>query len=364
MTVALAFFFLICLLTQLGYLGAATRLLARSAAPAAPPVATSVVVCAHNARHHLAALLAALLAQDHPDFEVVVVDDRSTDGTWRWLQNAARHHARLRPLRVVQTPPGVNGKKHALSRGLAAARGTVVVLTDADCRPAGPTWVRLMQQQLTAGHDVVLGYAPYYPAPGLLNRLICFETFATAVQFMTFAAWKRAYMGVGRNLAYRRSLFHDHGGLQSHQHVTGGDDDLFVNAVARPGRVALCLAPGARTFSWPKRSWQTWYRQKRRHLSVGRHYRRRDQLRLAALALTHAGCWLVGAGLLFTDWWELATFGVTLRAGVQMVVYRSLARRWHERLPWLMVPFFDLLFVFYYPFFTLPALFSKRIQWT
>ncbi|MGB3618450.1 MAG: glycosyltransferase, partial [Catalinimonas sp.] len=312
--------FLVCLAVQMGYLLACTRLLRPEPTAAAPPERVSVIVCAHNERPRLPRLLAALRAQTHPDFEVIVVDDRSDDGTFDWLQRQARGDARIRPVRVVNTPPGVSPKKWALTQGVRAAGGKVLLLTDADCCPVGPEWIVRMQSRCRGAHEVVLGLGFYHRAPGWLNRLIRFETLTTAVRYVTLARWGCPYMGVGRNLAYRPTLFAEHGGLHAHRHVLSGDDDLFVNAVSRPGRVAVCTHPAARTLSEPKRTWRGWYRQKRRHMSAGRHYRPRDQWRLSALEATHIGVWVLGAALLAGSWWELATFGLTLRAGAQSLI--------------------------------------------
>src|SRR5690606_24572612 len=95
----------------------------------------------------------------------------------------------------------------------------------------------------------------------------------TAIQYFAFGWLKNPYMGVGRNLAYRKSLFLEQKGFNNILHVTGGDDDLFVNLYARGSNTRLNLSPEGQTYSMPKTTWREFYRQKVRHLSVGKRYR-------------------------------------------------------------------------------------------
>ena len=78
----------------------------------------------------------------------------------------------------------------------------------------------------------MLGYGAYEHQKGFLNKIIRFETFIAALQYLSYALNKMAYMGVGRNLAYQKDLFYAFKGFQDHYKVISGDDDLFVNQAA------------------------------------------------------------------------------------------------------------------------------------
>ncbi len=169
------------------------------------------------------------------------------------------------------------------------ARYPVALMTDADCRPTGTDWIASMVGQLSAGKDIVLGFSPYYKEKGLLNWFIRCETFYTAVQYLSLARMGRPYMGVGRNLMYRTALFFEHKGFYQHKHIVGGDDDLFMNQTATPTNTAINLDPESFVYSFPKTTWSEWFRQKRRHLSVGKHYQRGNKIRLGLLSASHAG---------------------------------------------------------------------------
>ncbi|MBK9335315.1 MAG: glycosyltransferase [Lewinellaceae bacterium] len=249
----------------------------------------SVIICARNEGANLRQNLPFVLEQQYPDFEVVVVDDDSSDESPAVLQAFQKKYAHLRVLRV--SPKTSPGKKHALAQGIAFARSEHLVFTDADCRPASLFWLEILCARFSAPQnakpEILLGYAPYRPAPGLLNWWIRFETVQTAMQYCAFALAGRPYMGVGRNLAWKKHLFQRAGGFAAHADLPSGDDDLFVNAAAHAGNTAICLDPRTFVYSESEKTWSAWRQQKHRHLSAGRKYRPEHQALLGALALSH-----------------------------------------------------------------------------
>lgn len=233
----------------------------------------TVVICARNEAHNLLNNLPLVLKQDYSDYEVVVVNDCSEDNTEDVLNNLKSQYKNLRSTEIKKDLKFRHGKKLALTIGLKAAKNEWVLLTDADCRPASPLWISQMQKHFISPNEIVLGYGGYERKDGLLNKLIRFDTFFIAMQYLSFALAGHPYMGVGRNLAYKRSVFFANKGFASHLKLESGDDDLFVNEVARKGNVEVELSYLAHTCSIPAMSWKAWYKQKRRHLTTGFHYK-------------------------------------------------------------------------------------------
>ncbi|MEP2023260.1 glycosyltransferase, partial [Reichenbachiella sp.] len=187
----------------------------------------SVIVCAHNELDHLKKLIPILLKQSHADFEIVIVDDRSDDGTYDYL--LGNQSDKLKFARVDQVHDHINAKKFALTMGIKAASNDIILLTDADCLPVSENWISQMTGSFRKDVQYVLGVSPYEKSKGLLGQFIQFETQWTAMNYIGFALAGNPYMAVGRNLAYRKSSFLDHKGFSKIQHITGGDDDLIVN---------------------------------------------------------------------------------------------------------------------------------------
>jgi cellulose synthase/poly-beta-1,6-N-acetylglucosamine synthase-like glycosyltransferase len=261
---------------------------------AAPPI--SVVVAARNEAGTLPALLDALDAQTHPDHEVVIVDDASTDGTAAvaeaWAE--ARSHARV--VRVTDpTPPR---KKNALTRGIEAASHDLLAVTDADCRPP-PGWLgSLAACHASTDEDCVLvGYSPLRGS-GLLGAFARYETLVAGIYTVAAIGWGRPYMAVGRNLSYPRSVFEAVGGFGPVDEAMSGDDDLFVQAVYRQDAAAVRAVLDNRAFvpADAPPTWADWWRQRRRHVSAGRHY---DASVGVCLTLLHASLVLLWLAPLF-----------------------------------------------------------------
>lgn len=343
----------------------------------------TVIVCARNERENLTELLPLLNAQAYPSFEVLVMDDRSTDGTREYLENDIGHLSHIRFIRVEKEHEHVTPKKYALTIALKKAAYPIVLLTDADCRPASQYWLAGMVNPLANRKKAIaLGFSPYEYRPGLLNLLIRSETLFTAVQYFSLALAGRPYMGVGRNLAYGTNTFFANKGFYSHKNVLGGDDDLFINEVATGQNTAVCLHTSTFTWSKPKETWIDWRIQKRRHLNVGKYYKRGHKIRLGLLTGSHVLAWalslpvslvvlmMVLTSRSFTETEWLLLLSVTAAFGFRMLAFWIIVGRISFRLAhtvhWGLVPFIDGLLALYYGAAGLQTLFSnksKRYYW-
>ena len=328
-----------------------------------PPV--SIIVCAHDEEENLNELIPKLLSQRYPVFEVIIVNDRSNDGTYDYLREATEVNPSLRMVQVDRVPSHANGKKFGLTLGIKAAAYEWLLFTDADCRPADEQWIMGMSRHFRNEVSIVTGVSLYQKEPGLLNLFIRFEGWITALQYLGFALLGSPYMGVGRNLAYRKSLFLEKKGFNQFLGVVGGDDDLFVNQHATADNLEIELDPATRVFSVPKKTGKSLYDQKVRHLSVGKHYRLKHRILLAAFAISWMITWLVGSALisLGAAGWGMAVT-LLLRVILIIILLRTLSKKTGVPFEWWSVPLLDFLYSFYYISTGLTALSTKKIQWT
>jgi len=230
----------------------------------------SVIICARNEAENLKKHIPYLLEQNYPLFEIVVVDDGSTDDSLNILDSLMTENNLLKVYHISNTSPG---KKEALSYAIEKANYEWLLLTDADCTPYSLDWIELMVQAFDENKDIVLGLGPLNYKRGFLNALQRFENEVVALLFTGFALRGKAYMGVGRNLAYKKSVFLSEGGFESHGDITSGDDDLFISAVADKKNVSVQNALEARSYSDAPHSWKKWLKQKSRHQSTAKFYK-------------------------------------------------------------------------------------------
>lgn len=324
----------------------------------------SIVICAKNEYHNLVRFLPQILSQEYPEYEVVVVNDASEDDTFYLLRELSEQYSHLKVVNIHQNLNFFRGKKFPLSIGIRSARYDTLLLTDADCYPAGPGWLAKMQSAFTGKTGIVLGYGAYTPQGGLLNKLIRFDTLHVAMQYMSLALAGLPYMGVGRNLAYRKELFFSTGGFIRHYKVTSGDDDLFINEVARRTNTRIQPSPEAVTFSKAKQSAGAWFRQKRRHLTTGGFYRPLHKFVLGMFSLSQLGFYalLIALALLGADWMLLSGIFL-LRLITQFIIIKRCMIRLGEKNFLLLFPFFELFLMIVNLVLGFTGLFSRKTQW-
>ena len=324
----------------------------------------SIIVCAHNEFENLKRLVPLLLQQQYSKFEVLIADDRSTDASFEYFKREYSSNTDFKIIRVEENKDGENFKKHALTRAVGMAEFELLLLTDADCIPHSDLWISSMVSALGQNEEIVLGYSPYEYRKGWINKLIQYETLHTAVQYLSFALSGLAYMGVGRNLLYKKSVFERNHGFATHIRTTGGDDDLFIREVARKNNVAICIDERGQTVSIPKENYLTWFKQKRRHLSVGTSYKWRHKFLLGLQMLSHTLFYLSVLTLLGMGYYTAFLF-LMIRSLVFVVIFVLIARKLGNKYIrwWLLLPM-DIVYIFNNLIIALSLVIYKKIKWS
>jgi len=263
----------------------------RDKTQSAPPV--SVIISARNEYLNLQQFLPSILEQDYPEYEVVVVNDASDDDTNELLQDISRKYSHLKVIQFARNLNFFTGKKFPLSLGIKSAAHDVLVFTDADCRPRDNQWISRMASHYDDKTEIVLGYGAYEKKKGILNTLIRYDTFHVAVQYLSFSLMGLTYMGVGRNLSYRKSLFYRLKGFTSHYKIASGDDDLFINRAANRKNATIEISPESHTISVPEKRWRRYIRQKKRHLTTAKYYKWKFKILLTAYSVSQFFVWLL-----------------------------------------------------------------------
>jgi glycosyltransferase involved in cell wall biosynthesis len=323
-----------------------------------------VIVCLRNEVENLKLLIPALMEQDYADFEVILVADRSQQSTLNFLQQQKQRFGGLSILEVLETPAGISPKKHALTLGIQQAKNPILLFTDADCLPASRNWIRLMASSYQENTDIVLGYGAYRKEDNFLNLLVRYETIFTAGNYMGMALDGKAYMGVGRNLSYRKSLFEKNDGFGPHRNVLSGDDDLFVNRLATSSNVAICTDPESFTLSIPASSFSQWLNQKNRHQSVAIHYKPEIRNLLARYYGIHSLSMVLRILLfVFSGGWPAAIVLFPTYAIIWAISIRKISNIFQEKFSIPLIMVMDVLYSLILPFLAIKALLNPPRNW-
>lgn len=324
--------------------------------------AVSVIICARDEANNLKENLPAVLEQEYAStHEVVLVNDNSFDESKYILEDFKKEHKQLQIVELTQEAKMITGKKFPLSIGIKSAKHEILLLTDSDCIPSSNQWIENMQSSYDDSTEIVLGYGAFHKKSGLLNKLIRWETFHSALQYLSYALAGIPYMGVGRNLSYKKTVFFRHKGFATHNNIPGGDDDLFINTAATSRNTRININKDSFTFSSPATTWKQWKTQKKRHYTTGKYYKTFHKFLLGLYAFTHFLFYpLLAATAIFYNWqFALMLFGI--RFIVMAIVYGKSLHKLGEKDLLPMMLFFDIWMFFYYFIFA-PALIKKPKQ--
>lgn len=326
----------------------------------------SVVICARNEENNLQKNIPIIAEQDYPNYEIVVVDDCSEDDTYYVLKSLRAKYPHLRQTFIKKDEKFWHGKKLAVTVGVKSAMNEIIIFTDADCTPKTNQWLKQMVNSYTSITDVVLGYCGYERKNGFLNKLIRCDAFFIGLNYLGLALCKAPYMGVGRNLSYKRGLFFKNRGFANHHKLVSGDDDLFINEVATGMNTKVCISKDALLTTEPKTTWNSWIQQKMRHGTTYKHYRFGSKVslslemfsRIAFLATAVAMVFMlpipyIALGFIFV---RLVTIAICFKTGINKLQEKGL---------WFSMILFDIISPVLYLAFYLKRKFTpKRQQWS
>ncbi len=324
----------------------------------------SVVICAKNEEENLETNLPYILEQDYPEFEVVVVNDGSTDETGLILKILKDKYDNLKIISLNENINFFKGKKFPLSIGIKSSKYNHLLLTDADCRPCSKNWIKKMAEGFIPEKEIVIGYGTYLKKKGLLNHIIRFDTIYTGMQYFSFALANIPYMGIGRNLAYTKELFNREKGFTKHYCIKSGDDDLFVNSAATRNNVSCVIHPDSFTVSSPHSHWISWFKQKQRHLRTSFFYKKNHKLLLAlypTVLLTFYTMFICSASIKSNFLLISPLFLICIT--LNLIVYIKVIKKLNEKYIFIICLLYEVILILIYGFIFVTNIFSKRGTW-
>ena len=306
----------------------------------------SVIICARNEEENLRKHLPSVLKQDYPKYEVIVINDRSYDESETVLELLKKEYPHLKTSFIPMDAKFIDSKKIAVTLGIKAAQNDILVFTDADCEPVSNKWLEGVVRSFSGDNQIVLGYGAYNKNKSFTNMLQVFDTLFIGIQYLNYAIAGYPYMGVGRNMAYRKSFFENSKGFSKHLDIQSGDDDLFINDYARGKNTTVCVSPESITTSEEKKSFSAFLAQKERHLSTSGRYKFSSKLLLG----TEMGSrFLFYLGILLTCliqipyWYFIAPGAFLLRYIMQYIIINLNAKALGERKFYFGIGLMDIL---------------------
>ncbi|WP_417939728.1 glycosyltransferase [Flavobacterium sp. RS13.1] len=325
----------------------------------------SVIVCAKNEEENVKKYIPLLAEQNYPDFEIVLIDDASSDETLEVFEQFEEKYSNIRLVKVKNNEAFWGNKKYALTLGIKASTKDYLLFTDADCYPTSKEWITAMSSQFTMNKTIVLGYGGYEKTErSLLNKIIRFETVLTAMQYFSWAKAGLPYMGVGRNLAYKKEEFFNVNGFIDHIQIRSGDDDLFVNQAANKANTTIAYMPESFTYSKPKETYRDWFTQKRRHIATASYYKFFDKMQLVLFYCSQLLFFSLAIPLLaFQFQWIAVLALLATRYTIAWIVIGFSAGKLKENDLKVWFPIVEIMLIFTQINIFITNLFSKPVNW-
>lgn len=327
-------------------------------------VSVSVIVCAKNEEENVKNFIPRLANQNYSNFEIILIDDASSDETLEVFEKFEKQYPNIKIVKVANNEAFWGNKKFALTLGIKAATKDYLLFTDADCYPNSENWITEMSSHFTLHKTIVLGYGAYEKESGFLNKLIRFETLLTATQYFAWAKLGKPYMGVGRNLGYKKDEFFKVNGFINHMKLRSGDDDLFINETANKHNITVAYNSESFTYSKAKETFKDWIMQKRRHVSTAKHYKSFDKTQLGIFYLSQLFFLLIPIVLLvFQFQWIIVTSIIVFRYLIAWISLGYSAGKLKEKDVMYWFPILEIILIFTQLIVFIRNIFSKPVTW-
>ena len=313
-------------------------------------IGVSVIITAKNEAKNLKMNLPFILNQDYPNFQVVVVDNGSTDNTRDVLDNFKSKYANLYITFIPMGSEKVNDKKLALTVGIKAAKHDILLFTEPDTKPLTKRWVYEYAKAFNTDKKVVLGSCQLEMDKTISNKFILFDNLFLGIKYLSLALIKRPYMGIGRNMAFRKNLFFENKGFSSILNIEDGEDNVFINKIATKENVAVLISAESRVVSNVVDSFSIWRNIKTRYLTTQKHISLNVTRILKFEVFSRFGFYLLFATLsiigIVSSLHYLLFFAILLfliRYFTQIIVINKNSKLYNAGSFYLSLPLFDFL---------------------
>lgn len=306
----------------------------------------SVVIATADSEEQLEKHLPLILEQDYPDFEVIVVDDNSKDDTKELLERLSRQYPNLYMTHTSDSIRYISHKKLALTLGIKAAKKEWMVFIEPDCYPVSNQWLARLARHCTDNTDVVLGYSNYEHKPGFANLCYMYDTLLQQLRMLGLTLRGKGYMGIGRNMAYRRDIFFTNKGYSRHLDLERGEDDLFINEHVPARRITadICAESVVRctTRSWKNDKLSRLFIRRKMHGIAPCLFGADTPIRILLYIAVGVG---IGTGIMLHAWWLMgASIALWLVCfGCRMLILHKTAQDLDERKYNVSLLLFDII---------------------
>ena len=309
----------------------------------------SVIIVSENEVDSLSENLPVVLEQDFFDYEVIVVNNGSTDESDVLLRSLELRYPNLYHTYLpYSNDKKMDRRKLALTIGVKAAKGDILLFTEPYCKPVSKNWIASMVNELSSDKDVVLGYSYFKENKKFFNRLARFDNLLFSMQCICSVFNKKPYIGNYRNLLFRKHLFFDHKGYASLLNIESGED-LFISRIMDESNTSVSLVQDS-FMETDIEGLSLWRQIKRSFFSIRPYLNKRVTTLFSLEAITRSVFYLLFIALVvysifFSQWalLGLSVFLFLLRLTAQLVILNKSSQYFSSGKFYISLPLLDII---------------------
>ncbi len=249
----------------------------------------SLIICTKGASILLIKYLEKFINQDYTKFEIVLIYNELDREIKEKLESIMASSSIFSMYELHTDIVPYHEKKQALHFGIQHAKFDWIVTSDDDCYPSSDQWFNEINKIIGSKNpDIVLGISPYILQNSFINKWIRYDGLLVAQSMILETNQGRPYMGIGRNMAFKKALWSE-SYLEKFKNIGHGDDSSLVQFYAADKTIVLLCQPVV--YSFPKLNLKDWLIQKNRHISCGKLYKIKTLFRLSLLPVFSVVFW-------------------------------------------------------------------------
>lgn len=302
----------------------------------------SVIIFAKNSADQLQKNLAFILAQNYPKFEIVLINNVSTDNTSDILEAYKEKHDNIKIIDVENTEAFWGSKKYAMTLGIKASKYEHLLFTEANSEPRSEFWIAEMSKRISETKTINLGYANYKKEGSLFNVFIRFVNLISAIQCFSFAKSGSPFMGFKANLLYKKTDFFNVKGFINHMKIKNGETDLFIKDAAIKKNTTFTISKNSIVEVDTPKSFKNWFLKLKEKAILKKNYKPKHRFLLHFFTFSKFMFYVLGTSLFFFFSWKILLPIVLCYYIIQYLVIGFSAKKLNEPYIIFLLPFLEI----------------------
>lgn len=323
----------------------------------------SVILYVKNSELYLEKNIDYFINQKYPKFEILLVNNASSDNTDIILEKLSEKHKSLRIINVENNESFWGNKKYTYTLAIKAAKYEHLIFSEIDCKPVSENWIHEINKSFSSKKTIILGYKRLLKTSSLFNLIIRFDNLLESIKSFSFTKINSPYSADSRNYAFTKKDFYRVNGFINHIKIKNGKEDLFVKDAKQKYNSAYTLSDESFVESSKSLSFKEWFLNKKNSNLLKRHYSFKNQFLLNAFSFSKVFLYFLTIILLLIHDWKIILIIFSSYIIFQSVITFIINRKFKETSIFYLSPILDFLLVLFQISIFISNLISKPPNW-